>query len=68
MTANSRVPMPPGGRSGTASVQIVPAGLPVAHDQPGELPPEVKRVATGTVSVRSTPVAVPLPMFSYSMV
>ena len=60
-TAKKRVPWAPGGRSGTASVQIVPGGLPLAQDHPAELLAALKTVCSGTVSVSVRPVAVPLP-------
>jgi hypothetical protein len=68
MTAKNTVPVPVGGTSGTVRRHGVPAGLPVAHDHPGELAAAVNVVAAGTVSVMSTPVAVPLPTFRYAIV
>lgn len=62
VTANSRTSPPPGGMSGTAMVQTVPAGLPPGHDQPGELAAASKLVDCGTVSVIVTPVAVLPPL------
>lgn len=58
VTANRRVRVTLGGRSATALLQTVPAGLPSAQDQPGLLAPVLKVVAIGTVSVITTPVAV----------
>ena len=41
--------------------QVVPAGEPLAHDQPPLDAPALKVVLAGTVSVRVTPVALPGP-------
>jgi hypothetical protein len=49
--------MAPGVRVPTDSWHGVPGGLPVAHDQPGELEEAVKTVCAGTVSLIITPVA-----------
>ena len=57
MTAKSRVRVTLGGMSATACVQIVPAGLPSGHDQPGALAAALNVVEPGTVSVMTTPVA-----------
>ena len=62
-TAKSSVLVTPPGISATAFVHVVPAGLPLAHDQPGLLAPALNVVAVGTVSVITTPVAVMPPTF-----
>src|SRR4051794_38783701 len=48
-----------------ASVQVEPALLFGAHDQPAVLAPAVNVVLAGTVSVSATPVAPRLPPFAY---
>lgn len=57
-TANWRVRVSSGARSGTAHAQMVPGGLPSAHDQQGLLAAALNVVALGTVSVITRPVAV----------
>src|SRR3954467_13719566 len=48
-----------------ASVQVEPALLSGAHDQPAVLAPALNVVFAGTVSVSATPVAPRLPPFAY---
>src|SRR3954454_18644730 len=48
-----------------ASVQVEPALLSGAHDQPAVLAPALNVVFAGTVSVSTTPVAPRLPPFAY---
>ena len=61
VTAKVRDPAPPLARFPRLRVQVVPAGEPLAHDQPPLDAPALKVVLAGTVSVRVTPVALPGP-------
>jgi hypothetical protein len=65
LTANSTVPFPPGGRSGTGNVQTVAGRLPSGHDHPDVLAAALKVVWAGTVSVIMTPVAAVPPALLY---
>jgi len=58
LTANSAIPLPPGGTFGTVNVQTVAGGLPFGHDHPEVLAVALKVVWAGTVSVIVTIVAV----------
>ena len=58
VTANSAVPCPSGGTSGTDNVQTVAGGLPSGHDHPDVLAAGLNVVWAGTVSVIVTLVAV----------
>src|SRR4029077_4638826 len=54
---------PPPARAPTVNRQVVPAGDPLAHDQPTVLEAALKVVPLGTVSVTTTPGAPWLPTF-----
>ena len=60
-TANVRVLEAAALSEPTVSVQTVPPGAPLAQLQPGEDPAASNVALTGTVAVRTTPVAVALP-------
>lgn len=67
-TAKSSEPPAPGGRSETPCVQVVPGKLPSGQLHPGVPAPASNFVWSGTVSVITTPVAVPLPMLANAIV
>jgi hypothetical protein len=64
-TAKLTVADAPTARLPIVNVQVVPAALPSAQDQPAVLDPITNVVAAGTVSVNVTPVASCVPLFMY---